>query len=390
MSIQLPLIRPRVRNVILIFVPFNLTERYQKFEVNLSAEFNPDNVVSEVIGRNVRVAIAKCNRLATGAASYSFGLDEDETITEYFAIEIPDPTKKYVVGRIRGIDGDLTGPILVKVPDLPHPSVLIQKLFHERLQEFFNDETTEDFENYRSRCCVIERDWRPDEKVYLEINSAAAANRLISGQLAKLQIYPFLGNKVVHLYLNPKMVGAAWVRVFDEYNQWNIGSIESAGSQRVRLNIDQCFQNFSTEETLDESNQWHCPICRKYVRATKKMDVWRVAPIVVLHLKRFIGGKAHPTRKFSGTVEFPEYLDMKPYCLGPQSKQGLIYRLFAVCEHSGGLSGGHYMTHAKVWSLKPGGKGNWCVFNDVIVSRARESDAHSDGAYILFYEKVEG
>jgi hypothetical protein len=44
------------------------------------------------------VVIAKCFTAITGTFCDSFRLDEDESITEYLAIEILDTTKKYVVG----------------------------------------------------------------------------------------------------------------------------------------------------------------------------------------------------------------------------------------------------------------------------------------------------
>jgi ubiquitin carboxyl-terminal hydrolase 4/11/15 len=157
------------------------------------------------------------------------------------------------------------------------------------------------------------------------------------------------------------------------------------------MTIETCFAFFSQSEILDENNQWFCPNCRQFVSATKKMDIWSIPPVLVIHLKRFVGGRATASRKFDGNVEFPDILEISKFCVGPQRKANLKYRLFAVSEHSGGLSGGHYTAHAFVAPRDQGLRGGaWCFFNDSSVTRARERDAHSDTAYVLFYEQVTG
>ena len=64
------------------------------------------------------------------------------------------------------------------------------------------------------------------------------------------------------------------------------------------------------------------------------------------------------------------------------------YRLYAVCEHHGGLGGGHYTAHAKVSSKDQDSDGTWYYFNDSNVSEAEPKDIHSSSAYLLFYEQV--
>lgn len=34
-------------------------------------------------------------------------------------------------------------------------------------------------------------------------------------------------------------------------------------------------------------NPWECPRCRRRVQALKKLDLWKLPPLLVLHLKRF-------------------------------------------------------------------------------------------------------
>ncbi len=33
--------------------------------------------------------------------------------------------------------------------------------------------------------------------------------------------------------------------------------------------------------------KWKCPRCKQYREATKKIDIWRLPPLLIVHLKRF-------------------------------------------------------------------------------------------------------
>jgi len=44
---------------------------------------------------------------------------------------------------------------------------------------------------------------------------------------------------------------------------------------------------FLEEEMLVGDEQWHCDKCNQKVNAMKKIDLWKLPPVLVLHLKRF-------------------------------------------------------------------------------------------------------
>jgi ubiquitin carboxyl-terminal hydrolase 4/11/15 len=156
------------------------------------------------------------------------------------------------------------------------------------------------------------------------------------------------------------------------------------------MSLARCFEYFAAAEVLDEDNRWFCPFCREFVCATKKMDVWSVPPVLVIQIKRFLSGRATCSQKFGANIEFPSVLRMEQFCVGPQRKQMLTYSLFAVCEHSGGLAGGHYTAHAVVAPPDSDPRmGCWCSFNDAAVKKAKEKSVHSEAAYLLFYERGE-
>jgi hypothetical protein len=147
------------------------------------------------------------------------------------------------------------------------------------------------------------------------------------------------------------------------------------------LSLGHCLNFFAMNETLDEGNQWFCPSCQQHVCANKKMDIWMVPPVLIVHLKRFVTENSSSV-KLNTPVDFPEHLDMSPYVIGPQREASLAYRLQAVSEHSGGLSGGHYTAHSMV------GDHDWYFFNDSTVTESSLSRTRCPEVYVMFYERI--
>jgi ubiquitin carboxyl-terminal hydrolase 4/11/15 len=44
---------------------------------------------------------------------------------------------------------------------------------------------------------------------------------------------------------------------------------------------------FIEPEVLGPDDKWYCPHCKEHMQAEKKMSVWRLPPILIIHLKRF-------------------------------------------------------------------------------------------------------
>ena len=59
-----------------------------------------------------------------------------------------------------------------------------------------------------------------------------------------------------------------------------------------------------------------------------------------------------------------------------------LYDLYAVCNHTGGMSGGHYTAYCK----NPV-DGTWYLFDDMRVERIREQQIVTKAAYLLFYAR---
>lgn len=123
-------------------------------------------------------------------------------------------------------------------------------------------------------------------------------------------------------------------------------------------------------------------------------------------------------------VQFPFVLDLSPYCssLAPNvNSNRVLYNLYAVVEHSGRISGGHYTAYVKVRSSRSiknflnsieqssirlckinelkqlysnedqetdGNPGRWFYISDSRVSEVNEDAVAKCQAYLLFYERV--
>lgn len=109
--------------------------------------------------------------------------------------------------------------------------------------------------------------------------------------------------------------------------------------------LSECLDEFGKEEILSEMDTWYCPRCKEHRRASKKLELWKLPDILVLHFKRFAGGTR--SNKLDVLVDFPiEGLDMTKRIVESDGND-VIYDLFAVDNHYGGLGGGHYTAYAK-------------------------------------------
>lgn len=146
---------------------------------------------------------------------------------------------------------------------------------------------------------------------------------------------------------------------------------------------------YTKEEVLGPENAWHCPQCNLKQEVVKKLGLWTLPDILVVHLKRFRQSLSLPSSrqhinrcikyyiivnnlifvvfftyrqptKLSVLVDFPLYsFDMTPHLaigrdvripLKPPVSRRLssiqdrnLYDLYAVCNHHGSdPHSGHY------------------------------------------------
>uniref|UniRef100_A0A5F8AF10 ubiquitinyl hydrolase 1 n=1 Tax=Macaca mulatta TaxID=9544 RepID=A0A5F8AF10_MACMU len=147
------------------------------------------------------------------------------------------------------------------------------------------------------------------------------------------------------------------------------------------LNKD-CLRLFSKEEKLTDNNRFYCSHCRARRDSLKKIEIWKLPPVLLVHLKRF-SYDGRWKQKLQTSVDFPlENLDLSQYVIGPKNNLKK-YNLFSVSNHYGGLDGGHYTAYCKNAARQ-----RWFKFDDHEVSDISVSSVKSSAAYILFYTSL--
>lgn len=149
------------------------------------------------------------------------------------------------------------------------------------------------------------------------------------------------------------------------------------------VSLDDCLDLFGKAETLSANDAWYCPRCKEHRQATKTFELWKVPDILVIHIKRFsVQGRLRD--KLDVKVNFPtEGLDLTERMKGKEdNERELVYDLFAVDNHYGGLGGGHYTAYGKNFM-----DDNWYYFDDSSTSPRNASDSVTNAAYLLFYRR---
>ena len=143
-----------------------------------------------------------------------------------------------------------------------------------------------------------------------------------------------------------------------------------------------CLKLYTGEEKLGADNAWYCPKCEKPQEATKKMDIWNLPKVLIIHLKRFSCDQ-NSREKIKTFVTFPiQGLDLSDYVISSTNSEAK-YDLIAVCNHQGNqTSAGHYTACGKNKL-----NGNWYFYDDAVVTKIDEKDVVTEAAYLLFYQR---
>mmetsp|Transcript_13273 Transcript_13273/g.24893 ORF Transcript_13273/g.24893 Transcript_13273/m.24893 type:complete len:440 (-) Transcript_13273:15-1334(-) len=146
--------------------------------------------------------------------------------------------------------------------------------------------------------------------------------------------------------------------------------------------LQECLLEFTKEEKLEPDQLWICPLCGIPNQAIKKFDIWKVPPVLVIHLKRFQNDR-NASSKITKLVRYPvDNLVLSDFTAGPQRELPL-YELFAKIDHEGDLAEGHYTAAARHRTT-----GRWHTFDDESVISLRPREIVTSGTYLLFYHKA--
>jgi ubiquitin carboxyl-terminal hydrolase 8 len=134
---------------------------------------------------------------------------------------------------------------------------------------------------------------------------------------------------------------------------------------------------YTKVEILDNDNKIFNEETGNKEIAKKQIVFWNLPNILIITLKRFNNNN----EKNNDMVDFPlENLDFSKYVVG-YNKDSYKYDLFGICNHSGGVSGGHYTAFVK------NANDSWYHFNDTNVNKVHTESIKTNMAYCFFYRK---
>ncbi|MED6194287.1 ubiquitin-specific protease [Stylosanthes scabra] len=144
--------------------------------------------------------------------------------------------------------------------------------------------------------------------------------------------------------------------------------------------LQEALRRFTSTESLDGENKYHCVRCKSYEKAKKKLTISEAPNVLTIALKRFQSGKFG---KLNKPIQFPEKLDLAPFMSGTSDKSP-IYRLYGVVVHLDIMNAafsGHYVSYVK------NSQNKWFKVDDSVVTPVEVERVLSKGSYMLFYAR---
>jgi ubiquitin carboxyl-terminal hydrolase 8 len=155
----------------------------------------------------------------------------------------------------------------------------------------------------------------------------------------------------------------------------------------TRCHLLDCLNSFLRPEEMKGESKWKCPNCKDYREATKKIDIWRLPPLLIIHLKRF-NYSGMWRNKLTTKVDYPiDNLNLDDFVLNNNNKMSEksknSYHLYAISNHLGTMDGGHYTAMCRHTD-----NNRWYRFDDTLVKEIKDlSELQTPTSYILFYSK---
>jgi len=150
-------------------------------------------------------------------------------------------------------------------------------------------------------------------------------------------------------------------------------------NERSANNLYDCFDMFIKPDFLDGDNAWFNEKTGQKEDVVKQISFWNFPKVLIVMLKRF---SPDGTQKINSLIDFPlDNLDLSKYVRGYNASSH-VYELFGICNHIGGVMGGHYTAFAKNTDKK------WAHYNDRNVDIVENPEQMiTPMAYCLFYRK---
>lgn len=142
-----------------------------------------------------------------------------------------------------------------------------------------------------------------------------------------------------------------------------------------------CIKEFSKLEKVSGVNSWYCKKCKTHRDAAKRIDIWRLPPILLIHIKRF-AFSGSIKKKMDTNIDFPlDSLNLTKFVSSSQKPRE--YQLYAVSNHSGSIDSGHYTAYVRNSMTK-----TFLKFDDSQVLDMASFSVQSANGYVLFYTSI--
>ncbi|CAL1537539.1 unnamed protein product [Lymnaea stagnalis] len=154
---------------------------------------------------------------------------------------------------------------------------------------------------------------------------------------------------------------------------------------QTKCSLKDCINKFLLPEMMTGSSKWKCPCCKVERDSRKQIDLWKLPPILLVGLNRFVRFYAEGMwmQKKTTYVDFPLVdLDFSEFIIGPKPRNR--YSLFGISNHYGTMEGGHYTAFCR----NPVNK-KWYKFDDQDVYELSNSDVKSPAAFVLYYSSID-
>jgi len=276
----------------------------------------------------------------------------------------------------------------------------ILNTIHDELKTEVNIElnniskSLEEYINYKNECIKQIKDstisMEDKQKFY---NEFVIFKNKHKDDVLILEAYKYIKNAIKNGYsiildlftglLNSEVICNECGNNSNSFETFNMLSIQTP--ENGETNLEYCINEFTKEELLTGDNKYKCDKCNKLVDAKKKIYIWDLPEILIIHLKRFKNNGMMIT-KTNSKIDFPlENLQLNNYVKGINKQiKNNSYELYALCEHRGGYGFGHYVSYCKnVINNK------WYEFDDDKIIHIPNEDLEKEfitkNAYILFY-----
>ncbi|KAH9479240.1 Ubiquitin carboxyl-terminal hydrolase 4 [Psilocybe cubensis] len=175
------------------------------------------------------------------------------------------------------------------------------------------------------------------------------------------------------------------------YNVFSILQLPIPHARSGKVPIEKCLDAFFNEEVLEKDDAWDCPKCKTKRRASKKLSLARLPPILMIHLKRF-EANGRFSDKVDTFVDFPmKSLDLTNYMpppLAPDADRSQLNGGQPLSLDDPRTQLPPYRLALRIDTAFIASRGGWMYCDDSSVKPVDPKQVVNQKAYVLFYKRV--